>query len=260
MSPQIAGLAPATLVASRKLGPTSGRCSASSLSAVAACVTRTLATTCGRWLIVAIRRSCVSASIACGRAPGLGDRALDAVVEHPAGRGRRRQVPAGALEEVRSGVLHARGLRSGEGMSADEAAVRAERGDHVALHRADVGDRAILARGVERLRGEAGERDHRCGAEDQLGALDRRRDGSRAPSRLRRAPPRGRAAPGRGRIRRPRRRAWRERRARSTLRSDRRRGRRFASAQLSRPRAASAPPRQAGRASAPSCPSPCRRR
>ena len=109
--------------------------------------------------------------------PQVRDRALHAVVEHPARRGRRRQVPAGALEEVRSGVLHARGLRSGEGMPTDEATVRAEGGDQVPLHRADVGDRAILGRRVQRLRGEAGKRNHRGGAEDQLRPLDRLRDG-----------------------------------------------------------------------------------
>ena len=50
-------------------GPTSGRRSDSSAAAAAACWTSTLAITCGRWLTVAISRSWVSASIACGRAP-----------------------------------------------------------------------------------------------------------------------------------------------------------------------------------------------
>ena len=144
MSPQIAGLAPATRVASRKLGPTSGRCSASSLSAVAACVDQDVGDHVRK---MADRRHQAVMRLGLDRLRAraeVGDRALDAVVEHPARRGRRRQVPAGALEEVRSGVLDARGLRSGEGMPADEAAVRAEGGDHVALHRADVGDRAVL--------------------------------------------------------------------------------------------------------------------
>src|SRR3954453_11846904 len=69
MSPQIAGLAPATRVVSRKLGPTSGMRSASSASADAASWTRAFAKTCGRWLTVAITRSCVAASSARGRAP-----------------------------------------------------------------------------------------------------------------------------------------------------------------------------------------------
>ena len=69
MSAQIAGLAPATLVVSRKLVPTSGSRSDSSESAVAASPTSTLASTCGRWLTVAITRSWVAGSIACGRAP-----------------------------------------------------------------------------------------------------------------------------------------------------------------------------------------------
>ena len=64
MSAQIAGLAPATRVVSRKLGPTSGIRSESRVSSAAAWLTRALATTWGRWLTVAIKRSWVSASIA----------------------------------------------------------------------------------------------------------------------------------------------------------------------------------------------------
>ena len=67
MSPQIALDAPATRVASRKLGPVGG--SRSDSSARAAWATSTLASTCGRCDTLAISRSCVSASIAAGRAP-----------------------------------------------------------------------------------------------------------------------------------------------------------------------------------------------
>ncbi len=49
--------------------PTSGSRSDSSESAAAASATSTFASTCGRWLTVAITRSWVAASIACGRAP-----------------------------------------------------------------------------------------------------------------------------------------------------------------------------------------------
>ena len=143
------------------------------------------------------------------------------------------------------------------GMPADEAAVRAEGGDQVPLHRADVGDRAILGRRVQRLGGEARE----------APSPGRRRRPAppprppprrlRARSRSRRAPPPARAAPGRGRIRPLRRRAWRERRARSTHRSAPRRGRRSSLLRLC---AAHGQQSSDGRASAPSCPSPCRRR
>ena len=64
--------------------PEHGRCSASSLRAVAACSPGRWRRTCGRWLIVAIRPWSVSASIACGRAPSSRRRA---------GRGRRACPP-----------------------------------------------------------------------------------------------------------------------------------------------------------------------
>ena len=67
MSLQIAVEAPATRVASRKLGPVGG--SRSDSSAPAAWATSTLASTCGRCETEAIRRSWVSGSIAAGRAP-----------------------------------------------------------------------------------------------------------------------------------------------------------------------------------------------
>ena len=67
MPPHSSGLAPATRVASRKLGPVAG--GRSPPSASSARLTRTLATTCGRWLTAAITRSWTSASITAGRAP-----------------------------------------------------------------------------------------------------------------------------------------------------------------------------------------------
>src|SRR6267143_169772 len=109
MSVQTSELAPATRVASRKLGPTRGSGSPSA-SARAACETSTLASTCGRWLTAASSRSCVAASIATGRAP----------------------------EEVRARVLHPAGLGPGHGVAAHETLVvdglheRALGGAHVA--------------------------------------------------------------------------------------------------------------------------------
>ena len=200
MSPQIAGLEPATRVASRKLGPTSGIRSESRVSSAAASPTRTLASTCGRWLTVAIRRSCASASIACGRAPRPATSALQAVVEDAAGALGRGQVPAGALEEVGAGVLHPGGLGAGQRVAADEALVVAERGDQLALGRAGVGDHASRGRWrrAPRATCSASAADRR-GAEDRLGALaglaraSRRRGRSRpsstARSRVARGPP-----------------------------------------------------------------------
>src|SRR5215217_7256184 len=69
MSLHIAVFAPATRVMSRKLGPTWRSASPCSSSRSAACEASTLASTCGRWLKTATRRSWVSASTAMGRAP-----------------------------------------------------------------------------------------------------------------------------------------------------------------------------------------------
>ncbi len=121
MSAQIAGFAPATLVASRKLRPTSAGRSEPPPTDRAAAETSTLARTCGRWLIAAISRSWISASMACGRAPMPGQDAVEAVEEDALRARRRRQVPAGAVEEVLAGARDPGGLGPGERMPADEA-------------------------------------------------------------------------------------------------------------------------------------------
>ena len=176
MSAQIAGLEPATRVVSRKLGPTSGIRSESPLSAAAASAARALATTCGRWLTVAIRRSWRAGVDRLRAGAEAGDGALQAVVEDAAGALCRGQVPAGALEEVRAGVLDPGGLGAGQRVAADEALVAAERGDQLALGRADVGDHGLRAAGRQRRARLLGQRRHRAGAEDELGALAGLRD------------------------------------------------------------------------------------
>ena len=101
-----------------------------------------------------------------------GDRALQPVVEHPAGAlGLRRQVPAGTLEEVLARVLHPRGLGARKRVAADEALIGAERRDYVALGRADVGDDRVGTAGVERRRGQLGQSADGRRAEDHVGAL-----------------------------------------------------------------------------------------
>ncbi len=128
-------------------GPTSGSRSESRVSSAAASADeRRWRRTCGRWLTVAISRSWASASIACGRAPSSATRPLQAVVEQAARALGRGQVPAGALEEVGAGVLDPGGLGAGQRVAADEALVVAERGDELALGRADVGDDASPGR------------------------------------------------------------------------------------------------------------------
>ena len=85
MSAQIAGLAPATRVVSRKLGPTSGQPLGllGERGARPAGRARWRARA-GRWLTVAIRRSCVVGVDRLRPGAELGDRALQAVVVHAA--------------------------------------------------------------------------------------------------------------------------------------------------------------------------------
>src|ERR671933_435477 len=111
MSGHSAGLARATRVASRKLGPVGG--SRSPPSARVAWATSTLATTWGRCETAAIMRSWVSASIAAGRAPE----------DEPRRGGGRRQVPQRPVEGALGGVRDARPLPPGGRVPADEALV-----------------------------------------------------------------------------------------------------------------------------------------
>ena len=83
-----------------------------------------------------------------------GDGPLQAVVEEAAGALGRRQVPARALEEVGAGVLDPGGLGPGQRVAADEALVVAQRGDHLALGRADVGDDGVGPAGRQGLAGQ----------------------------------------------------------------------------------------------------------
>ena len=237
MSAQIAGLEPATRVASRKLGPTSGR--RSPLRQVPGRLgdegvgdrVRHPAT-------VAIRWSCAAGvdRLGTGAEPRHG--ALQAVVEEAAGALCRGQVPAGALEEVGAGVGDAGGLGARQRVAADEASVGTERGDDVALGRADVGDRGVRARAPRAppRRAPAAARP----APRRRPPRRPRRPPRSSPWRCRRrrwrAPPR--ASPRRGRSRPPRRRGAPAPPARSSRRSARRRGRRSAASRASGPAAA----------------------
>ena len=68
----------------------------------------------------------MSASIAVGRAPKLPSSAVQALVQHARGAAAGgREIPGGAVEQVRAGVLDAGGLGARERMPADEALVGA---------------------------------------------------------------------------------------------------------------------------------------
>ena len=133
--------------AARRPGAGRGRRSASE----PAWLRRTLASTCGRWLVTATRRSWASGSIATGRAPSDGDEAVHASEPLRRGRRGRRQEPGRALEQLGRGTVGAARLGAADRMPADEARVVPGGGADGPLRRADVGDRAPLRRAVEHL-------------------------------------------------------------------------------------------------------------
>ena len=205
MSGQIVEFAPATRVASRKLGPVAGTSRAVAERA------RRLRDEDVREDVRQVRDARhhavvqSAASIAAGWAPIADERAVQALVE----RARRcrpgRQVPGRAVEEVGAGVLDARGLGARERVAADEARVVAA-GDDRALGRADVADRAVAgaARAPRRRR---------------------RRARRRAPRRTRaprRRPPRRRSPPSLDRAARERRGGDRRSGSKPTTRASRR--------------------------------------
>ena len=155
MSGQIVELAPATRVASRKLGPVAGTSSPSPSSA------RGLRRR-GRWRRRAAgatrspsRGRGRAASIAAGCAPMPTSASVQPLVERARRRRPRRQIPRRAVEEVGARVLDARGLGTGERMSADEARIVAIADDRP-LGRADVADRAVgRRRGEHRVQRRA---------------------------------------------------------------------------------------------------------
>ena len=133
----------------------------------------------------------------------VGDRALQAVVQDAARALGRRQVPARALEQVGARVLDPGGLGAGQRVAADEALalprLRQLR-DQVALGRADVGDHRVARRSPSSASAtSAGQRADRRGAEDDLGAVDRLGDRSRARVERLALAARARGSPGRGR-------------------------------------------------------------
>ena len=175
MSVQIALGAPATRVASRKLGPVAGSRSPPAASARAAWETSTLASTCGRCETVARIVSWVVGVDR--RRPGARARAAAGA---GARRARPRCVAVGVRYQVAPSNRSARacstpgGLGAGQRVAADEPRVVVG-GDHGALGRADVGDHAVLGRRRQRRRRPAPAscadrhgHEHRVGAGDGL--------------------------------------------------------------------------------------------
>ena len=94
---------------------------------------------------------------------------MEALVEHSARARARSQVPRGALEEVRAGVLDAGGLRARDRMAADEALVL-DMGGNAALRGADVGDDRLGAGTGQRLVHKGGKRPDGSAGEDRIRA------------------------------------------------------------------------------------------
>ena len=224
MSAHIAGFAPATRVASRKLLPTAGR--SSPADARGGLPTSTFASTCGRWLIAAIRRSCSAASMACGRAPMPAispcrrsksvpcERGLGVRYQRAPSKRSSRDPSTPAVSAPASGWPPTK--RSAPGLD------RLEQGT---FRRADVGDDGA---GPGRLQRRANElrQDADGGAEAAAApATPRRSSAARPPRRSRRAraPSQRRGLRSKPATSAPRR---RPRRGRSSRRSARRRGRR----------------------------------
>ncbi len=166
---------------------------------------------------------------------------MEALVEDSRRARGGRQVPGGAVEQVRARVPDARGLGAGERMAAHELRcpptrcpltrcpptrcplTRANRRDDRALGRADVRDHAVLRRRSERRCGHLRQDPDGRGDEHRLGTADRAGDAARARRRSRRARAPAEAPRRSSRSRRPKRRAARARRVRSSRRSARRR-------------------------------------
>ena len=227
MSSQIAGFAPATRVVSRKLGPTSGSRSDSSASAAAASWTSTFAITCGRWLTVAISRSCASASIACGRAPRSATVRCSRSYWRPPERSvgvRYQRAPSKRSARALSTPDVSAPASGWPPMNRSRAAPSGSAAISAALGRAHVGDHGVLGPLASTASAtSAGQRGDGRRAEDDVGFGDRLGDRLRGRDR---APPTSSARSRcrrRDRSRRPRRPAAAARRARPSRRSGRRR-------------------------------------
>ena len=230
MSVQIELLAPATRVASRKLGPTAGTLVARLAPEQAGGLRDEQVGEHVRQMRDARHqrgRGCRRRSRAGLRAEAR-QQAVQALVQHARGAAAGRgQVPDGALEQVRACVRRrpAR-LGAGERVAADEALVGARLGDR-ALGGADVADDAAGARRGAAPRATVspsaptGAATNTTSAPSHRAGHVRRRGVDRAE--LQRA---GAHARGRGRSRKPRRPPARAPPGRSSRRSARRRGRR----------------------------------
>ena len=175
MSVQMALGAPATRVASRKLGPVAGRRESPPRQRGGRLGDEHVGEHVGQ-----VRDGGQDAVVGVGVDRG-GPRAdpvqepVQALVEHARGAGAGGQVPGGRLEQVGASVLDTGVLGSGQGMAADEAGIVVG-SDHLALGGAHVGDHAVRRRGGERLAHQRRQAADGHGHEHRLGIGDGGRD------------------------------------------------------------------------------------
>ncbi len=100
-------------------------------------------------------------------------------VRRRVGRGPRGHEPGGALEQSRAGVGHAARLGAAHGVAAHELRMVADRADHAALGRSDVGHRGRVGRRLERLCDQVGQHGDRPGHEHDVGTGARLGDARR---------------------------------------------------------------------------------
>ena len=203
MSVQIALLAPATRIASRKLGPIGGQALALASPPIrpAAWAASRLASTCGRCETQAISRSWVSASIAVGMGAEAPQQRVQALVEHARGAPRagvRYQVAPSKRSSRACSTPAVSAPASGcppTKRSSAAAAASSRLVEPTSLTTQSAAAAASASATVAAQRRRRGRDEHRLGAGDRLREVARRLDRSR-PAR---APARGRAGRGRSR-------------------------------------------------------------
>ncbi len=163
--------APATRVASRRLGPVASSCCSPDRTAAAARRGEYVGEHVGQ---VGDRGKDGVVGVGVDRdraSPEPVQQVVQPFVQHARGGLRWRQVPGGAVKEVRSRVLDPGALCAGQGMSSHEPGVGV-RGHDGALGRSHVADHAIVGSRRQHLVHHRNERAHRHGDECRIGAIE----------------------------------------------------------------------------------------
>ena len=174
MSTQMRGFAPATRVMSRREPPAAPSGSWPSTRTEPAWLRTTFASACGRWLVIAISRSCARRVDGHGDGAQRGDEPVQEAVALRLGLGDGRQEPRRAVEELLAPARGAARLRAAHRVAADEAHAVPDRSAERGLRRADVGHGGAVGGGRERFADALAERRHRRRDDREIRVLDRR--------------------------------------------------------------------------------------